>query len=243
MCIMAIDALIVSRDPDVINVFRNVMEDSGIHIDESVGAGDSLRRLAKHKYEAIVVDCDGVPDGADVIEAQRKGKSNKNSITIAVVGTDAEIRKTVTQQGATFVLQKPISTETVLRCMKASHGLILQEKRRYLRHAVDTYAHLQVGNQELRVDVTDISQGGCAISVPLKDQLTGEGTIRLMLPEIKEMVEGKSEVMWWRPTGQAGVRFVRLTNNSQICLMEWLNARADAAGLSREFKMAKRRGA
>jgi len=37
---MVIDALILSRDPDVINVFRNVMEDAGIHIDESTAAGD-----------------------------------------------------------------------------------------------------------------------------------------------------------------------------------------------------------
>src|SRR6184192_2752449 len=98
---MAIDALIVSRDPDVINVFRNVMEDAGIHIDESIAAGDSLKRLAKHRYDAVVVDCDGVPDGADVIEALRTDKSNKNSITFALVGRDAEMRKSVSQQGAT----------------------------------------------------------------------------------------------------------------------------------------------
>src|SRR5438105_8164414 len=172
---MAIDALIVSRDPDVINVFRNVMEDAGIHIDESIAAGDSLKRLAKHRYDAVVVDCDGVPDGADVIEALRTGKSNKNSITFALVGGDAEMRKSVSQQGATFVLHKPISTETVLRSMKASHGLILRERRRYLRHSVDTYAHLQTGKSEMQVNVIDISEGGCAVDVPFRDQLTGPG--------------------------------------------------------------------
>jgi len=130
----------------------------------------------------VVVDCDGVPDGADVIEALRKGKSNKSSITFAVVGRDGLGRKAVSQQGATFVLHKPISTDTVLRSMKASHGLILRERRRYLRHAVETHAHVQAGkSNEMQVPVTDISEGGCAINVPFKDKLAGEGTIRLML--------------------------------------------------------------
>jgi CheY-like chemotaxis protein len=239
---MAIDALILSRDPDVINVFRNVMEDAGINIDESTAAGDSLQRLAKHRYDAVVVDCDGVPDGADVIEALRKGKSNKSSITFAVVGREGLGSKAVSQQGATFVLYKPISTETVLRSMKASHGLILRERRRYLRHSVETYAHIQAGKSgEMQVTVIDISEGGCATSVPFKENLSGEGTIRLMLPEVKEMVDGKIEVMWCKPTGQVGVRFVQLTRNSQKHLMEWLNSRADIAGLARDFKMAKRR--
>lgn len=241
---MAIDALIVSRDPDVINVFRNVMEDAGILIEESTAVGDSLQRLAKHRYDAVVVDCDGVPDGADVIEALRKGKSNKSSIAFAVVGRNAssDVSKRVSQQGATFVLHKPISTETVLRSMKASHGLILRERRRYLRHAVDTHAHLNVSRHgEIQVSVTDISEGGCAIQVAFKEQLSGEGTIRLMLPDVKEMVEGKSEIMWCRAGGEAGVRFAKLTPSSQRFLMDWLNSRADAAGLARDFKMAKRR--
>ena len=241
---MAIDALIVSKDPDVINVFRNVMEDSGIHIDESTAAGDSLKRLAKHRYDAVVVDCDGVPDGADVIEALRKGKSNKSSITFALVGNNTELSRSAAQSGATFVLHKPISTDTVFRSMKASHGLILRERRRYLRHAVDTHAHLKVSKHgEMQVTVTDISEGGCASNVPVKTELTGEGTIRLMLPDVKEMIEGKMEVMWCRTNGQAGLRFSKLTPNSQKLLMDWLNSRADAAGLARDFKLAKRKTA
>ena len=239
---MAIDALILSRDPDVINVFRNVMEDSGITIEESTAVGDSLKRLAKHRYDAVVVDCDGVPDGADVIEALRKGKSNKSSITFAVVGHDSQARRAVSQQGATFVLYKPISTETVLRSMKASHGLILRERRRYLRHPVETHAHVKVEKRdEVQVSVADISEGGCAIHISVGENFSGPGTIRLLLPEVKEMLEGKIEIMWCRQDGQAGIKFTQLTGVSQKRLMDWANSRADIAGLARDFKMAKRR--
>jgi CheY-like chemotaxis protein len=239
---MAIDALIVSRDPDLINVFRNVMEDAGINVQESTAAGDSMSRLAKHRYDAVVVDCEGVPDGADVIEALRKGRSNKTSIAFAVLGADSKHSKVVSEVGATFVLHKPISTETVLRSMKASHGLILRERRRYLRHSVETHAHLQVGKHgELQVAVTDISEGGAAIQIPYKDQLSGEGTMRLLLPDTKEMLSGKIEVMWCKPSGEAGIRFVQLTKESKKILGDWLGSRADVAGLAREFKMANRK--
>src|SRR3954463_10193183 len=239
---MAIDALILSKDPDVINVFRNVMEDSGITIDESLTAGDSLQRLAKHRYDAVVVDCDCVADGTDVIEALRKGKSNKSSITFALVGNDNDMRKLASSQGATFVLHKPISTETVFRSMKASHGLIMRERRRYLRHTVDTHAHIELPKLgDVQVNVHDISEGGCAANVSQERQVAGQGSFRLMLPDVKEMIEGKMEIAWCKPNGDIGLKFGQLNVASRKHLMDWLNSRADAAGLSRDFKMSKRR--
>lgn len=239
---MAIDALIVSRDPDVINVFRNVMEDAGISIHESDAAGDSLQRLATQRFDAVVVDCDGVPNGTDVIEALRKGRSNKTSIAFAVLGKDAKDSKVVSEVGATFVLHKPVSTETALRSMKACHGLILRERRRYLRHAVETHAHLQLTKMgEIQVPVTDISEGGAAINLPDREPLSGEGTMRLILPESKDMLAGKMEVMWCKPSGEAGIRFAQLTKESRQSLLDWLNTRAVVAGLARDFKMAKRK--
>ena len=237
---MSLEALIVSRDPDVINVFRNVMESAAINVDESTAVGESLFRLARRRYDAVVVDCDGVPDGADVIEALRKGKSNKSSITFAVVDRGSETSRTISKHGATFVLQKPISTDAVMRSIKASHSLIVREKRRYTRHPVETYAHLQVGSSpELQVNVTDISEGGIAIVVPSNDKVTGEGTMRLIMPEDKNMLQGRVEVMWSRTDGKAGVRFITLTGKSKDELIEWLNSKTDISGWAKTFS-AKR---
>jgi len=55
------------------------------------------------------------------------------------------------------------------------------------------------------------------------------------------MLDAKIEVMWSRPSGEAGIRFVQLTRNSEKRFLEWLNSRADIAGLARDFKMAKRK--
>jgi len=238
---MSLDALIVSRDPDVINVFRNVMEAAAINVDETKAVGESLQRLAKHRYDAVVVDCDGVPDGADVIEALRKGKSNRSSITFAIVNGKTQSIKTASQYGATFILQKPISTDAVMKSIKASHSLIVREKRRYMRHPVDTYAHVQVGkNPEVQVGVTDISEGGMSVTVPAQKKLSGEGTLRLVMPEDKSMLQGKIEIMWTRDDGRAGVRFITLTGKSKDELLAWLNSRADIAGWSRAFGASKR---
>jgi CheY-like chemotaxis protein len=233
---MSLEALIVSRDPDVINVFRNVMESAAINVDESKAVGESLMRLSKRRYDAVVVDCDGVPDGADVIEALRKGKSNRSSITFAVVDRGTDSHKAASKYGATFVLQKPISTDAVMRSIKASHSLIVREKRRYMRHPVETYAHVQVGrDSEVQVSVTDISEGGMSVTVPQDRKLSGEGTLRLIMPEDKSMLQGKIEIMWQKPDGRTGVRFITLTGKSKDELIAWLNARTDLAGWSKAF--------
>ena len=238
--LMSLEALILSSDPELVGVFRHVMEGAGLTIESSQTLDHSLARLAIHRFDAVVVDCADTPQNASIIDAMRKGKSNKTSITYAVLGAKSSMRE-VYDQGVTFVLHKPLSIESVMRCMRASHGLIQRERRRYFRHPVDTHAHLTVGKEpEIQVVATDISEGGVALNLPYRNRIAGEVSIRLMLPEIKFMVEAKGEVMWCKPDGKAGIKFGAMASASKKELCDWLNSRADLAGLARTFGKAKK---
>src|SRR5258708_5929214 len=132
---MPAQALILSRDEKLIGTFTRAFSSISITAQSDAQVGNTLRLLSKNKYDAVVVDCDHSSDAADVLLAIRSGKSNKNAIVFAVL-QGQELRKEALESGANFMLEKPLSTDKVMHSIRAAHGLILAERRRYSRFPV-----------------------------------------------------------------------------------------------------------
>ena len=82
---MALEALILSRDPEVLKIMCRVLDDANIEVRVCHSADEALDVINRHKYDTLVVDCDDVPDGPNVLQQLRKGKSNKSCIAFALV--------------------------------------------------------------------------------------------------------------------------------------------------------------
>src|SRR5437879_4879042 len=160
---MGLECLLLCRDQQAIGVIRPALDKLYIAVEVCSGARSGQEILASEKYDAVVIDCDDLKGGLDVLQKLRKGTSNKNSVAFAILnGT------TTTQQafemGANFVLQKPISTRIATRCFSAALNFMIREQRRYFRHPVEIPATLGSGDgQKLKATITNISEGGMAI--------------------------------------------------------------------------------
>src|ERR1700758_5014061 len=102
---MALESLLLSRDPEVIRVLRPTLEKLAIEVEVCRGARSGGEILSAEKFDAIIVDCDDLQGGLEVLEALRKGTSNKNSVTFAILNGSTTTQKAF-QMGANFVLQK-----------------------------------------------------------------------------------------------------------------------------------------
>src|SRR5512140_1571433 len=102
---MALDALLLCRDPGLLLVMRRGLEELGIRPEVCSTAPAASQILAHRKFEAIIVDCDGVEGGREVLRSLRTVPSNKNSIVFAVVHKVTSLRDAF-EMGANFVLDK-----------------------------------------------------------------------------------------------------------------------------------------
>jgi CheY-like chemotaxis protein len=209
---------------EVLKVLRPALEKLSVALEVSREARSGQEVLAAQKFDGVIIDCDDLPGGGDVLEDLRKGSSNRNSVAFAILNGS-----TTTQQafakGVNFVLQKPIEPLNAIRCFSAAFGQMCREQRRYFRVPIDMpVVILFPHGAELRAAATNISEGGMAVS--FRGNLPKELTVkvRFTLPGTHNTIEPKAELAWADGSGQAGLRFVELAQNSQDHLERWLSS-------------------
>jgi hypothetical protein len=129
--------------------------------------------------------------------------------------------------GANFALDKPLSIERTTRSVRAAHGLIVRERRRYYRHLVNVTGVIIVdGITELPVSVTTISEGGVSIECARELDEGGAARLKIILPGSKKPLDLKGEVIWASQEGRAGIRFQVVPVEAKKELESWLAKRA-----------------
>jgi len=224
---MVLKCLLVCRVPDTLRVFRRALEDLGIEVEVAPAATCALDLLDTSKFDAIIVDCDDVAGGTEVLTAIQQSPSNKRAIAMALIH-GATTMRTAFEMGAHFALDKPVTMERASRALRAAHGFMVTEQRRYFRYAVDTKAYLSFGViKELACKVTNISGGGMAVA--LSEQISPNWVVdaRFELPGLPEMLEVKGEFAWSDGGGHAGIRFIYVPMESKRWLGKWLSERIE----------------
>lgn len=229
---MNAQGLILSRDEKVSTVVRHVFDSAGVTLHRSALAGEAMSLLARNKYDAVVVNCADLPEGYDVLSALRGGRSNRTSIAFAVTSGKISV-KMAYDAGATFVVEKPITADSVSRALRVAYGLILRERRRYLRHpmGISMFAQFHHETREDPVHLVNVSEGGMAVSTGMTQEVGGKVDFRFRLPATKSNIAGTGAVMWRKDQGHLGIRFAGLVSLSRRELDIWLEGQTKESGL------------
>jgi CheY-like chemotaxis protein len=222
-------ALLLTRDQEVLRVIRRVLETVTIDM-ETVTSTDAARQtISSRKFDAVLIDCDDVQSGCEVIKELRRGKSNSKSIVFAITNRVTTV-KGAFEMGANFVLDKPISPDRAGRSLRAAHGLILRERRRYHRHPVNATVHVSYGSvRNVAVPLTNISEGGVALGTSRTSDMTGTVQLRMQLPGLNRVLEAKGEFVWTNDAGRVGVRFTTIAPLVKSELETWLSRQMEIA--------------
>jgi CheY-like chemotaxis protein len=218
---MHLQSLLLSHDTEVARVLRPALEKLSIEM-EICREAEATNRLAGDRFDAVIVDCDDLQSGLQVLHGIRQSPSNRRAIAFALLNGTTTTSKAF-QFGANFVLQKPISLLNATRCFSAALGLMERERRRYFRHPVEFKTLITFTDGAKRnVIVTNISEGGMAIC--LEDPLPAERSLAITftLPKTQASISTNAEVAW-ASNINAGLRFLQLSAPAREQLENWLN--------------------
>jgi CheY-like chemotaxis protein len=229
---MNLESLLVCRDAEVVRVLRPTLEKLSIEVEVSAAARSGAEVLSSAKFDAVIVDCDDLQGGVDVLRSLRQNASNKTSVSFAILNG-----KTTTQQafemGANFVLQKPITTAGTLRCFNTAMSFMIREKRRYFRCPVEVPVKVIFSQgDEMKATGTNLSEGGMAIHFEgtLAKKIIAK--VQFTLPGTNVVMEPKSEVAWADGLGRAGIRFQDVPESSRAQLEQWILRRLETVSSS-----------
>jgi DNA-binding response OmpR family regulator len=222
---MTLESLLISRDAALLGVLRPTLEKMSVSVEVCSGAQTGGEMLGKRKFDAVIVDCDDLQGGIEILKALRKTQSNASSVAFAVLN-GATTTQEAFQFGANFVLQKPLTPLNATRCFNAALNFMVRERRRYFRHPMEMPVRISLPEgTELNATATNLSEGGMALRVVGKLPKNTEARLHFTLPSSNTSLELRGIIAWADGTGNVGIKFVEVPQSSQYQLEKWLTDR------------------
>lgn len=222
---MSVEVLLLSRDLSLLNVIRRVCDETNVSLQLSTDAPEAEDMLARRKFDGFIVDCDDVPDSGKVVQNLRKGSSNRSAVVFVIrSGSGISVRNAF-EVGANFVLDKPVNIDRASRCIRAAHGLLVRERRRYFRVPVEIPVTLTFGDGNIiEAVIANLSEGGMSIRSPQAIPSRANAKVAFTLPDTNTKIEAKGEVSWTVDSAdRGGIHFIYMTDAIQQELLIWLN--------------------
>ena len=220
-------ALIISDDEATVRQLTESMQQFAISAEVCQDAGFALQSLNRKHYEAVVVDLK-MYQAKEIMERVRLSPSNQTATTFAITEGPGPESASVFTAGANFVLERPISPESLSRSLRAAYGIIMRERRRYFRCPVTipVMVRNQEG-QEVQYETINISESGIAIRIPTPVKPGTEVAVQFKLPENQTRFVIQSKICWSDPTGRTGLQFLNLAVQQKTELQGWLSHRLE----------------
>lgn len=222
MWAMAFDCLVLCDELESLRVLCKALDDAEINRDICTEVEEASSLLNGRKYEAVIVDCDGINGGTSFLRSVRRSPSNKNASVFALISGATGVPKSF-EKGANFALVKPLSYEAVARGLRAAHNPMARERRRSFRHPAQIPVELKrQGSRTVHCITRNVSEGGMGLRSANGVEVGQEFEIRFHLPEEQNWIEGHCTIMWTDETGNAGVKFVHLPSADYKRMKEWI---------------------
>ena len=225
-----IRALLVTRDTGLTATFTDISREFGISAQTSNSSnGEVPEELSLSKYEALLIDFETIPQTMPIFTNIRQSPANRHAVVFAVVGSP-DSRQRARDQGATFVLERPLEGEGIRRVLQAAYGMMTSERRRYFRCAAEISLSLVRDNdEELACKTINISSSGMAVSGPSSFKTGEKLHIVLSLPGSESQVRARATVMWDDKHGKTGLSIECANSQMQMALDTWLDAQFQPA--------------
>ncbi len=240
---MAFDCLVLCDELKSLRVLCKAMDDAEMNRDICTELEEAASLLNHRKYEAVIVDCDGIEGGASFMHSIRRSASNRRVSVFALISGGNGVPESF-DRGATFALTKPLSYDAVARSLRAAHDPMGQERRRSFRHPAEIPVELKRNGSGIVQCVSrNISDGGMGLRGANALQIRQEFEIRFRLPEDEHTLDGHCTVRWTDRAGNAGVSFVQLPAYDYRLLKQWISEQYEKVPPSLIVEVVKKKKA
>lgn len=200
-------------------------------------ARTALDLVNKQTFDAVTIDLSlGQPAITILREMRLSASRNRTAVAFAISGNNDESTAAF-RAGSSFVLERPLTLDSITSTLQAAHGLILRERRRYFRCPIAIPVSIQLeGMPPLCGETVNISESGLALRIPTPLTPGAEGKLQFILPRTQLTIRAEAKVCWNNEQCQAGLSFLSLSSRDRSELQEWVACRFEEQlnGLERQ---------
>jgi len=216
-------SLLVSRDEKTVHIVGRVFKDLEVEFEHCSEAAIAFQILAKHRYDAVVLD-DQIEDAPAILERVLELSTCNKAVRIILAEPVAAMHA-VFKTGTQVILYKPLSADRVRHGLRAVRNLMARERRRGFGRVATAIA-ARVRHRKgspIKVSIADLSESGAAIQCPTGHlPYAGNLQVDFALPGDSERIQLTADLVWQNNQGDAGLRFLDMASYARKKLARWL---------------------
>ncbi len=208
---------LIGLDEAASAILRDCFKQFGI---QTVTVGeDAGQRLKREKFEACVLRLHE-PGAGDLLEAARTSSSNRRIVVYGICGNAQEALR-FSRYGINAILSDPVERQSALRVVRATHLLVINELRRYVRIPIFTEVVLTEHGRKHAATSLEVSAGGMSLKTQLRAAPPTAVEVEFTLPDSQHLSVG-ANVCWQREPDQLGVRF-DAGDKRRLAVKKWID--------------------
>jgi len=180
--------------------------------------------LEAEKFAVILLDLRmPAPDGAEVARMVRK--AGLNLMTPIIMVSDDQSTRAVScgfEAGANFFLYKPLDKTRLLRLVRAVHGAVEHERRRFRRVPLQTRVQLNFDKEEIEGETIDVSLTGMLVKVPADAPSGAPVRVKLYALDSGVPITGSGAVVRSLSGNRVGIQLNRMAPVETSRLQDFL---------------------
>lgn len=170
----------------------------------------------------MIVDLSFGHQATYFLQQIRNSASNRTAISFAIT-TNQDDTTLALKHGFSFVLERPLTAESIAHTLRVAYGMIVRERRRYFRYPTVVPAVLQRGEApEIYARTINVSEGGIAICTLMPLTAGSEANVEFTLVDPKLMIKAEGNVCWQNANGEVGLSFSFMPLDIASALQQWL---------------------
>lgn len=182
--------------------------------------GDPVASFQHQKFEAGLLRLYD-PDAERILDAARNSSSNRRMVMYGIARNAKEALR-YSAYGINAVFDEPLERSSVLKVVRATRLLVINELRRYVRVPVVSEALVETPTGQVPVMTVEVSSGG--LSIRSRAALPAGESVRLALalPGLPRL-SLRAYICWVRATDKVyGLRFDS-TDDRRLKVRGWID--------------------
>jgi DNA-binding response OmpR family regulator len=208
---------LIALAPEVSAILRDCFKQFGI---QTVTVGeDAIQRLKREKFEACVLRLHE-PGAEALLEAARTSSSNRRIVVYGICSNAQEALR-FSKYGINAVLADPVERQSALRVVRATHLLVINELRRYVRIPIFTEVVITMKGAKHAATSMEVSAGGMSLKTQFRTAPPTAVEVEFTLPDSHHLSVG-ANVCWQREPDLLGVRF-DAGDKRRLAVKKWID--------------------
>jgi len=207
---MQLRILAVEGDLQSLEAFRTSVEPLGYDVVALADIREAARRIAKEKFDLVALSAD-MPrgEGFDLARRVRESASNRGVPILMFTAADSgEAMRQGFAVGVTFYMEKPLVPEKLRGLFAAARGVMIQQRRRYVRLPVRVPVECDGAGARFRTESLDLAQGGVLLESSAGLSVGETVRVKFSLPGVREALTLTGRVVRRVVHGGAAIEFI-----------------------------------